>query len=300
VPNAPGVPAVNRTSISVDQAVVQLSSLAGSVSQVSALAAGISPAFGGQLAAASTAFSDASTALSAVSSAADQLKTVNGLAGVVGAVGSISQLVTIADPVLGSQIGAVANTATSVVNQVKQLIGQKPKPKATQDAPAVASKIKIEWGVFTKSGALALFADSFVSVSYDAEHRIADYPIEKGGFESYDKVAMPFDVTVKLTRGGSVSDRRKFVAAIEKMRLDRELYNVLTPEYTYMNVNISRVSFDRTRENGSGLLTALLHLREIRQSGKAKLSVTKNPGSESVSNGGSVQPKPANAPAGVK
>ena len=168
------------------------------------------------------------------------------------------------------------------------------EPKATEDAVPITVTALSEWGIYTKDDALALEADSVTSVGYDSEFRIADFPVEEGGFESYDKVALPFQARVVLTKGGTIEDRRAFLAALEEIRADVELYSVVTPERAYLNVNIARVSIDRSREQGAGLISVEIVLQEIRQTVTTTYtSSTAEPSGADVRNDGAVQPQAA-------
>jgi hypothetical protein len=170
-----------------------------------------------------------------------------------------------------------------------------PEPALASDSIEVIGTAKNQWGIYTKDNAKVLDADSVVSVSYDAEYRIADFPIEEGGFESYDKVALPYQARVVLSKGGTIADRRAFLAALEEVRADLNLYNVVTPERTYLNANIARVSIDRSREQGANLITAEIILQEIRENAAATFTASQPSAADVVSNG-PVQAVPADAP----
>ncbi len=159
----------------------------------------------------------------------------------------------------------------------------------TADGSDIAQLAASQWGIYKAAGGIALRPDNITALNYRAEHRLADYPIEEGGFETYDKVAMPFDITVRMTKGGTVSARSAFLKAVEAIRGDRKLYNVTTPEATYLNVNIVEVQVDRSQESGAGLIVIDIHLREIRQNAKAAFSKAKDPAGVSPYNNGSTQ-----------
>jgi hypothetical protein len=151
------------------------------------------------------------------------------------------------------------------------------------------------WGIYTKGGVKALDPDSVSAINYSFEYHVADFPIEAGGFESYDKVAMPFDAMVIMTKGGKLADRRAFLSALEDIKGDRELYNVVTPERTYLNVNIVGARIDRTREQGAGLISVEVRLREIRENVTTAFSSTQDAASADVKNDGAVQTTPPTA-----
>jgi hypothetical protein len=184
------------------------------------------------------------------------------------------------------KVPGVPAVARSLLNP-----GTTTEPKLTEDSITVTATAKSQWGIYTSAGALALEPDSISAVGYDAEYRLADYPIEEGGFETYDKVALPFQNRVVMTKGGTLEQRRAFLKAIEELRGDLELYNVVTPEWTYLDVNIVRVGIDRSREQGAGLLTVEVQLQEIRQNATASFSQTRDPASADPVSNGSVQAK---------
>lgn len=166
--------------------------------------------------------------------------------------------------------------------------------EATSDGITVALVDNV-WGFYrAEDNQLAVEPDSIVSVEYDAEYRISDFPLQDGQFETYNKVAMPFETRVVLSKGGTANDRRIFVRDIESIRGDTALYNVVTPEWTYLNVNVARVRLARKRDQGGGLIEYELVLCEIRDNYVAP--ATKQPAGEPIKNNGTTQAKAA-APA---
>lgn len=166
----------------------------------------------------------------------------------------------------------------------------------TSDEITVAGYDDYEWGIYkVGSKQLALEPDNVVSVGYDAEYRLADYPLEEGGFETYDKVALPFMNRIVLTKGGTREERSAFCAAIEAIRPDTELYSVVTPEQIFINVNIARVTIDRSLEAGAGMVRAEIVLQEIRQTASSSFSNTRDAASADAVNNGSNQPKASTA-----
>lgn len=130
------------------------------------------------------------------------------------------------------------------------------------------------WGIFTMNGAVVLEADNIVSLEHNAEYRIADYAIEGGSFESYDKVATPFEIRLAASRGGTLSDRSQFQTAAQAALESLETYNVVTPERVYLNVNVTRIGTTRNASAGAGMITIELVLQEVRQAAQAAFSTT--------------------------
>ncbi|OIN06075.1 hypothetical protein BFS86_19390 [Shewanella algae] len=144
------------------------------------------------------------------------------------------------------------------------------------------------WGIY-QGGAPVVLADNCVAVEYRQQWQIADYLVERGAFESYDKVATPFDTRVRMSAGGSQSDREAFLGSIDAIAGTLELFDVVTPEAVYTSCNISRYDLHRTATNGVGLLTVDIALQEIRVTATAMMSNTQSPTSAGQVNGGAVQ-----------
>ncbi len=122
-----------------------------------------------------------------------------------------------------------------------------------------------KWGIYDTSGVNVLQADSAYIFSFANESRISDYPIEQGGFESYNKVATPFDARVVLIKGGTEATRQDFLDKLELILSQLTLWDVVTPEKTYSNVNVIRYDYERSARNGVSLIQATIMLREVRQ-----------------------------------
>lgn len=157
-----------------------------------------------------------------------------------------------------------------------------------------------DWGVFDRSGARILEPDNIVSVEFGGEFRISDYPTEAGGFQSYNKVAMPFEVRLTMTKGGSVTDRTAFLNALETLRASLDTVDIATPERVYVNVNLTHLGQARSASSGAGMAVVETVWQEVRET--VAITYTKNdpvvaPASPStVASGGATPPK-ASAPA---
>lgn len=146
------------------------------------------------------------------------------------------------------------------------------------------------WGIYLKDK-LVLEADSMKSIDYVQGSKISDYPQEEGAFQSYNKVATPYEVRVELTKGGNQRERAAFLTAVEKAAASLDLYDVVTPEKTYTSVNIERYSLRRTAGEGLGLITVDIWLVQIRNSAATAFTNTAQPSGAGAQNVGSVRPQ---------
>lgn len=107
--------------------------------------------------------------------------------------------------------------------------------------------------------------DSFLEFAYRNEYSISDYPVQDGGFASYDKVANPFETSLRMAKGGSKQERKAFLDSIDAILGTLDLYDILTPEKTYIGVNVLRYEIARRGNRAAYFFTEVdLYFREIR------------------------------------
>lgn len=140
------------------------------------------------------------------------------------------------------------------------------------------------WGIFTSDGAPVIVADNVLSFEFKKDWNVSDYPLEKGAFESYNKVQLPYEASIMFSTGGSLAARRAFLQSIQAIAGNLKLYSVVTPEFTYPKANI--VHYDYARSDGrAGLLKAEVKVREIRNDARAEFGFSDD-GTASAGTGG--------------
>jgi hypothetical protein len=176
-------------------------------------------------------------------------------------------------PPIPRQIGATEGAVAGIV-------------LLTQDiASFFAGTLLSTWGIF-QNNVQVVAADNVVSFEYKQEWTISDYPVEGGGFQSYDKVQLPFDVRLEFSKGGSVSDRQTFINSINTIAGNLQFYDVYTPELQYTSVNIQRWEYSRKSDSKLGLVVIDVWLIQIRVTATTTFQNVANPASANqVSNG---------------
>lgn len=155
----------------------------------------------------------------------------------------------------------------------------------------------LQYGVVSAdTSSVALNPDTVLELEYRHEQRISDYPVEQGAFSSYNKVAVPYDLRVKMSWGGrnyvqdieSVLDdflnqqlgtgfgqpqsRADALAALETMLGSLDLFDVVSPDFTYTNCNLVHFDYRKTAKEGAVRLIADLYFREVRETVSAVYS----------------------------
>lgn len=137
--------------------------------------------------------------------------------------------------------------------------------------------------------------DSFGEFSYRNEWKVTDAPLQLGAFASYNKVATPFEISLRMYKGGTKSDRTNFLKSIDAIAGTLNKYDIVTPEKTYVAVNVIRYEVARRGPRGAFFLGEVdLYFREIREvsatydNTNVVIDAPKNASASTVSNVGSV------------
>jgi hypothetical protein len=149
---------------------------------------------------------------------------------------------------------------------------------------------RVIWGIYFNGFPIIDF-DSFLAMDLRQDNPISDYPVELGGFQSYDKVQLPIEIRVRLAAGGSVASRALFLQSIEAVMNTVDLYDIVTPERVYLGYNFTHRDFRRAADQGNGLITVDLWLTEVRESQQAAFVNTQTPSGAGQQNIGNVQPQ---------
>lgn len=153
------------------------------------------------------------------------------------------------------------------------------------------------WGLYL-GGAPVVVADTVTAFDFRAEWAISNYPIERGGFESYDRVDTPFQCKVQFAAGGDEANKQALIQSIDVATADGNLtkYDVVTPEVVYLGVNIQHVDYRRTARSGLGLLIVDVWVQEIREQNTAAGGDSQVPAGAATQSGGNVQSPVVAAP----
>jgi hypothetical protein len=132
-----------------------------------------------------------------------------------------------------------------------------------------------KWAILSSTGSPFIQPDSFVAFEYREERKIPTYPMEKGGFQSYNKVAMPFDIRVTVTCSGNGKTKKaNFLTKLQEGMDSTELLKINTPEREYDNCNLIHVDYRKESMHGATLIIAQLYFQQIRIAQAPKASTT--------------------------
>jgi hypothetical protein len=146
-----------------------------------------------------------------------------------------------------------------------------------------------EWALVDDTGFLIVVPDTVVNVAFRREWRVADYPMERGAFESYNKVMVPYDARISMACGGQNMPRSVFLSAIDIASASLNLYTIITPDAVIPNMSIIHYDYIRAQTEGNGMVIVDIWMQEIREVVETQFSNTKEPTSQGEKNLGVVQ-----------
>lgn len=162
----------------------------------------------------------------------------------------------------------------------------------------VRAILRQPWGIYL-NGIPAFEFNSVVNFDFKQDWPISDYPVEQGGFQSYDKVELPYDVRFRVASGGTNVERQLFLDAIEQASKSLDLFDAVTPEKVYLSCNINHYDYRRSNNNGVGMIVADIWMTEIRVTATSTFTNTQSPTNAGNQNIGVQQPQPFPVPFGA-
>jgi len=153
-----------------------------------------------------------------------------------------------------------------------------------------------QWSITDQNGSPIIQMDSVIDFEYRGEMRIPHYPVEQGGFASYNKVAMPFDIRMTVAcNGNGQLPRSEFLSQIETLKNGLDLISINTPDVSYPSCNLVHVDYRREARKGVTLLIAQLWLVEVRETATATITTAQPDGAKPAATGqvSPVSPTPA-------
>lgn len=121
------------------------------------------------------------------------------------------------------------------------------------------------WALYDENDEAAVPFDTFFACTVKQENKIAQNPVERGGFVDYNKSGSPVNLGVILARSGSSAELSAMLEALDKLVAGTGLVSIVTPEKTFLDFNLAAYDYDRKTENGADRLLVSLSMEEIRQ-----------------------------------
>ena len=122
-----------------------------------------------------------------------------------------------------------------------------------------------QWSILDESGEKAFSFDTFQSADVKKESKVTSMPVENGSFVSYNLIQAPKELNCMISKRGFVPDLMKFVDALMSYVDSTNLVTIVTPEYEFEKMKITKFNYTRSADNGIDVIYAELSCIEIRE-----------------------------------
>jgi len=152
-----------------------------------------------------------------------------------------------------------------------------------------------QWGLFL-DGEPVVIAESVVSFEFKQNYRISTFAIEPsnqqsaGGFESYNKVQMPFDVGLRFSTGDTPAARQALLESAEDACASLDLMDAVTPEKVYQSVNPTHFDYRRTAVNGVAMIIVDMFCEQVRTTASSSFTNAQQSGTGGTASGSTITP----------
>lgn len=183
----------------------------------------------------------------------------------------------------GVPVLAPINTVIAVANQV------------ISDVLSLFGDQSQQWGLFL-DGEPVITAESVTTFDFKQNYRISTYAIEPsnqqsaGGFESYNKVQLPFDIGLRFATGDTPAARQAMLESAAAACASLDLMDAVTPEVVYQSLNPTHFDYRRTAVSGVGLIVIDLFCEQVRTTAASSFTNAQQTGTGGTANNTTVTP----------
>lgn len=166
-------------------------------------------------------------------------------------------------------------------------------------AMQIRNGVQGEWTVTSNEGAQIAFT-AFMSMEFIDNARVNEEALEQGTFTSYNKSESSGEAYIVL--GLTYDDGADIPATLRLLgewKARPVLLTIITPEHVLENYTLERWTYNRSVEDGVGVLFVEIQCKEIREVGNARLAggglstnSVRNPAAASPVNRGTLGAKP--------
>lgn len=121
------------------------------------------------------------------------------------------------------------------------------------------------WTILDDKGEKVLDFDAFHKTDISADAKIISAPVEGGSFVMYNKTRAPLELSCTLIKQGFPADLQAYVDQLLIYVDAVTLVSIVTPDKEYQNMNLTKVKFTRSAENGVDMIMAECNFQEVRQ-----------------------------------
>lgn len=177
----------------------------------------------------------------------------------------------------------IAPGVPSIIGAIAEVV-----PLLVRDAVSlIAGSLKLPWGIYLDLVPVVV-AQTVTAFGYDQKYQISTFPVEQGGFASYNKVYTPFEINLRFSSGEDLATRQALLNSIAAIIGDTNIYDVVTADAVYTGVNLTESRYRQTANEGLGLIQVDVTATQVRTIATSLLDAVLDFSSAGQLNGGPV------------
>lgn len=147
------------------------------------------------------------------------------------------------------------------------------------------------YGISDSSNNTVIDPDSVVEFEINAGSTLNTHPVEKGGFEAFNRVQEPISIRMLMACQGKQMPRSTFLSTLQSLKEGTQIVTISTPDTTYPNMTLQGFGYKKTSDRGAVTIWADTQWTEERSSNvTVSAPPTSQPQGASTTNLGSLQP----------
>ena len=121
------------------------------------------------------------------------------------------------------------------------------------------------WALIDDSQNVAFDFQTILSMEFADDSNVVSSIIENGSFVSYNKTDLPARISMTVVLNGMESVQQTTLTALRSAKNSTDVFSVVTPFETYVNMNITALRYSRTVDRGATRTILDIVLQEIRE-----------------------------------
>lgn len=107
------------------------------------------------------------------------------------------------------------------------------------------------YGITGSDGSTVIDPDSVIEFEVTSDSTINSHPVEKGGFQAFNRVQAPTSIRMLMACQGKQMPRATFLSTLESLKEGTQTVTISSPDTTYPNMTLKGFGYKKTSDRGA-------------------------------------------------
>lgn len=147
------------------------------------------------------------------------------------------------------------------------------------------------YGISGSDNSTIIDPDSVLEFEVNSDSTINSHPVEKGGFQAFNRVQAPTRIRMLMACQGKQMPRASFLSTLDSLKEGTQIVTISSPDTTYPNMTLKEFGYKKTSERGAVTIWADTQWEEERSTNvTVSAPPTAQPQGAATTSLGSLQP----------